>query len=69
VIVAEGIPVQVACRVVGISESGWYARLTEGAGHAVVADGGHDAAVGLARTVLMFCPDSARTETRSPWSV
>lgn len=26
-IVAEGTPVQIACRVVGISESGWYARL------------------------------------------
>lgn len=27
-IVAEGTPVQIACRVVGISESGWYARIT-----------------------------------------
>lgn len=27
-IVAEGTPVRVACRVVGMSESGWYARLT-----------------------------------------
>lgn len=26
-IVAEGTPVQVACRVVGVSESGWYERL------------------------------------------
>ena len=42
-IVAEGTPVQVACRVVGISESGWYARISRPASqrsvrHALLTD-------------------------------